>query len=208
MACEPLLPWMKQLVSRIPSEPESIIEDELVYVIGDFCREAHPWRDLISDLNIVSGVADIPTNPVDSRTRCIAILNVYYNNQSLWQYTTPQPLIPDGTPIGYTCLAPDTITLIPPPVAAESGAIKALVSLAPTDPRKWLPSLFEVQHFEAILDGTLGRFYNQPTKPFSDDKLARYHLRRYRAKTREASDMAGRGYTTGGADWAFPRFGV
>jgi len=203
-----LLPWMKALVARIPSEPESIIQDELVYVIKDFCREAKPWRMVVTDLSIVADDPEIAVNPVDNRATCIDVLKVFVNDQEIGQAPYQVQGYSPGQPTGFTCPTPDVITLIPTPTTDDENAVSALVALAPRDPTVWVPDFFETHHFEAILDGTLGRFYNQPMKPFSDAELARYHLRRYRAKTRESADMARRGYTPYAQNWAFPGFGV
>jgi hypothetical protein len=59
--------------------------------------------------------------------------------------------------------------------------------------------------FEPVLDGTLGRLYSQPAKPYSSPQLAQYHMRRYRAGIARARDVANRGFTNGVA-WRFPYF--
>lgn len=204
----PLLPWMKPLVARIVSEPDNIIEDELAYVILDFCREGKPWRKLLTGYDLVAGQAEVPVNPVDDNSKCIDVLKVFYKKQELGQAAYQVHTHSDGAPIGFTCETPNVVTLIPAPATSETGVLDVHAALAPTDPLTWLPDFFETHHFEAILDGALGRFYNQPMKPFHDRELAKYHLRRYRNKTREASDMAGRGYTPSAQDWTFPRFGA
>jgi len=199
---------MEKLVARIPSEPESIIQDELVSVIKDFCREGKPWRVRLDGYNTVAGQATVAINPVDADSKCIDILKAFYKSNELGQAAYRVHTPADGSPIGFTCPTPDVITLIPTPSTSETGVLDVYVALVPLDPATFVPDFFVTHHFEAILDGTLGQFYNQPMKPFHDRELAKYHLRRYRNKTREASDMAGRGYTPSAQDWAFPRFGA
>lgn len=207
-----LIPWMQALVARIPSEPESIIQDELVQVVKDFCREGNPWRMRLDGYDVVAGQATvtIPTVDidVDQQADCLNIFKVFYKKQELGHAPYRLQTHTDGSPIGFTCPFPGIVTLIPPPAASETGVLDVYASLVPADPVTWVPDFFASHHYEAILDGALGRFYNQPMKPFHDRELAKYHLRRYRNKTREASDMAGRGYTPAAADWSYPRFGV
>lgn len=206
-----LIPWMQSLVARIPSEPESIIQDELVHVVKDFCREGLPWRLRLDGYDVVAGEAVVTIPPVDidgESAECLYILKAFYKTRELGNAAYQVHTHSDGTPIGFTCPTPNTLTLIPAPAASETGVLDVYAALAPADPATWVPDFFVTHHFEAILDGALGRFYNQPMKPFHDRELAKYHLRRYRNKTREASDMAGRGYTPAAADWGFPRFGA
>ena len=205
----PLLPWMKSLVSRIPSEPEDVIEEELVQVIHDFCREGYPWRELLTGYKAAPGCTPVDVNPVDGRRQAVHVVRAYINGTELAQatQTLPPELVPVGLPRAFACeQSPTTLSLIPQP--DREYDLSVLVTLCPKCPEQWMPDFFQSHHFEAIMDGVLGRFYNQPMKPYSDKEQARYHLRRYRAAIQEARHMSDRAYTRAGASWAFPSFGV
>lgn len=205
----PLLPWMKMLVARIPSEPEDIIQDELVQVVHDFCREGYPWRELLRGYKVMPGCEPVDINPIDGRRQAIHVVKAYVAGRELAHapHDVPRDGLPEGIPSAFVCeQGPTRLTLLPAP--DRFYTLDVLVTLCPKCPEKWMPELFRTHHFEALLDGTLGRFYNQPMKPYTDKDQARYHLRRYRALIQEARHMSDRGYTRAGSDWSFPGFGV
>ena len=207
----PLRPWMEQLVGRISSAPESIIQAELVYVIRDFCRESLAWRELLQGYNVAPGCSDVDVNPVDGRRECIQVINAYIDGMELEAvpYTRPQMVPGEGTPRAFTCeKGPSIITLLPSPVVEIPMGLSANVALCPKCPEIWMPPHFQRLYFEAILDGTLGRFFMQPNRPFTNERAAAYHLRRYRNKTREAWAHSLRGNTVSAANWTYPSFGV
>lgn len=208
----PLLPWLQALVSRIPSEPEEVIAEELAQVVRDFCREALPWQDTLTGFDVLAADPHVEIIPPDARVRCVYILRARLAGQELGQVEPGAMLHHHESPAQprvFSCVqAPHILSLLPAPPEDILGQLSVHAALSPADPADWLPSLFETHHFEAILDGTLGRFYNQPMKPYTDKEQARYHLRRYRALIQEARHMAQRGYVPHATNWAFPRFGA
>lgn len=206
-----LTPWLRQLVSRIPNVPEENITDELSYVIRDFCKESLAWRELLAGYNVLAGDADVDVNPVDGRRECVQVLRVHLSGEELLPYE--QPWVPEAntpdTPKYYTCnQSHSVVTLLPTPSTSIDGGLAVYAALCPKCPDKWVPPFFIAQYFEAILDGTLGRFYVQPYKPYTNEKAASYHLARYRNKVREAWTQALRGNTVADVGWNYPRFGV
>jgi hypothetical protein len=65
----------------------------------------------------------------------------------------------------------------------------------------WLLTVYSVH----ILDGLLGKMMGQQAKSFSNDKMAAYHLKRFRTGIQIARTAALRQNTTGAQEWAFPR---
>jgi hypothetical protein len=56
-----------------------------------------------------------------------------------------------------------------------------------------------------ILDGLLGRMMQQQAKSYSNDKLAEYHLKRFRDGIAMTKTAVMRGNLFGGQSWRFPR---
>lgn len=207
-----LTPWLQQLVARISGVPEENIERELIYVVRDFCRESLAWRDLLQGYTVTADCSTVDVNPVDGRRECLQVLKVYIDGRELEPETASRPLMDSAAvrePVAFTCeQGPSIVTLLPTPSETSIGSLSAYVALCPKCPEIWMPPLFQQLHFEAILDGTLGRFFAQPNRPFTNERAAAYHLQRYRNKTREAWAHAQRGNTVNASNWAFPEFGV
>lgn len=205
----PLTPWLQRLLPRIQGATETEITEELKYTIHDFCREGEPWQEVVGPYNVVANDPQVSINPVDGNAQAIYVKAVWLNDSMLTQlpYNAPRPYT--DSPTSFTCESdPTVVTLVPVPTTSSEQSLKAHVVLCPKCPDKWMPDWFESHYFEAIFDGVLGRFYSQLQKPFSDTRLAQYHLRRYRNRCIEARDMARRGHTPHAAKWSFPAFGV
>lgn len=204
-----LTPWLKPLISRIPSVPEDVITDELIRVAIEFFKDSSGWRQLIRDYKTIPGIDYIDVNPIDARIQCVHVVKAFIDGVEISQlpHDISDPRRGSGKPTAFTCeRSPSMVTFVPVPDAVYS--LDVLVALTPKCPDKWVPDILVSHHYEAILDGTLGRFYSQPFKPYSSPLQAEYHLRRYRALTQEARARATRGYTHAAADWAFPAFGA
>jgi hypothetical protein len=89
-----------------------------------------------------------------------------------------------------------------PPTMVRTG--EAIVALKPRALDVNFPPHLWTQWFETILDGTLGRLYAQPAKPWSNPQLAQYHGSRFRMGFNRARDIAARGYSNQHHTWAFP----
>lgn len=201
--------WLPALISRLPGATVSNIKRELVAVIREFSRDALPWQELTDTYAVAAEEESIKLNPVDNRSECIFVVHAYWGEYELapmaWK---PSSATYPGFPLAYTCeSAPDTVTFIPTPSEGIED-FRAVIALAPKDPSVWLPDLFVSHYQDVILDGVLGRFMNQPFKPYTDERKAAFHLKRYRNKTIEARVIAKRGNTPDGQQWAFPRFGA
>lgn len=104
---------------------------------------------------------------------------------------------------------PGKFTLLPPVDRDISKALFPYVALTMKEP--WderVPYTYQRYHFDKILDGATGRLFSQPGKPYTNPKMAQYHLRRFRNGMAQARDMAQRQFTTAGHDFRFPRWAV
>jgi hypothetical protein len=66
---------------------------------------------------------------------------------------------------------------------------------------EWMWDMF----FDDWLDGTLGRLYGMPAKPWASTAHAQYHLRRFRNSMAYRKQEALRGFTYGQPLWRFPQ---
>lgn len=203
--------WLPELVTRISSIPEESVLTMTSLVMQDFCREALPWRELLTGYIVNAECPDVYLNPVDGRSEVLQVLQVFLGDQQLnpQAQSSPAAVAASGDPMAFTCeKGPTIVTLLPTPAVDLSREVSVYVALRPRHPELWVPDFFLTLHREAIIDGVLGRFYMQPNRPYTNERAASYHLQRYRNKTREAWSHANRGQTVDASGWAFPRFGA
>jgi hypothetical protein len=84
--------------------------------------------------------------------------------------------------------------------------VRVRAILIPTETATTFPDVAAAKHYEALLDGLLGRLYGHPAKPYSNPQLATYHLNRFRNAIGEASAEQKQGGFAG-QNWTYPRFG-
>lgn len=87
-------------------------------------------------------------------------------------------------------------------------ALSVAPSVLGTNCGDWqVPDWMFESYFNDWYDGTLGRLYAMPSKPWSNEKLAIYHGRRFRNAMGARKQEARRGFTYGVPGWRFPRVG-
>jgi len=94
----------------------------------------------------------------------------------------------------------------------QAGTYTVTVALTVTDPVRVtddfpiLPDWMWDKHYACILDGVLSRMMSQPGKPYSSERLAIYHGRRFRNAIASARVEAMRSNKYRGQNWQFPQF--
>ena len=202
-------PWFHELAARVPGADNNFLEENIVRSIKEFCSESTAWREWVEDRTVSEGerAVDLQTG---LKSHVLLVHEVLLDGRPLHQVSrlypeSEGPQQPRGwVGDGYV---PGRIFLTPVPDKDYEFGLKALVSLTVGKAPCKLPTLLTEMFYEAVLDGTLGRLYMQPRKPYSDREAASFHLRRFRRYTRQARDMASRGFTPGGQNWSYPSFG-
>lgn len=110
-----------------------------------------------------------------------------------------------NSPAGYYLPSHNTLSLYPKPSVGAEEALTVYAALTPDLTNMVLPDIAYAQHYDALLDGLLGRLYSQPAKPYSNPQLAAYHLKRFRNAIAVFHAEANSGYA-GAASWAYPSF--
>lgn len=181
------------LRTQLPGAIDRAVELELFNVIDEFCRTTNAYRELI-ETTLTEGESIYQIEPPDRE-----ILLVY---QTAHLTMTVVGAVFDDGRIG-----------LPLDPTAEDVAHPLLteVSLTPRyggsqDPVDWLPVELYERWFQTLLNGVLWRMMSQPAKPYSSERLALYHSRRFRngmaiARTRAVGDSEPNSIA-----WAFPAF--
>jgi hypothetical protein len=158
----------------LPAITLPVIEMELWNTVQEFCIRSTYFRSKIN-WHMAKGVTTVDFNPFDANTVVVWVLFAY--GLTHWEIEPPAKLV----------------DLQVPATAARTGW--ALVSLRPVTFNavrlNATPELFTTW-FETMLDGTLGRLYAMPAKPWSAPPLAQYHGSRFRMGINRARDIAER----------------
>src|SRR6478609_1794523 len=116
----------------------------------------------------------------------------------------------DGTnyPIKAWISTPGTITFASG--VSEPKTIVATVALTVGDPGKRqvypdVPDWIWGDYYDVIIDGTIGRLFGHPAKPYSNPQMALFHLKQYSAGCDQAKWMVNRGRRMEGQRWMFPQ---
>jgi hypothetical protein len=120
-----------------------------------------------------------------------------------------------GNVFTYAIYRPNYITITGTPDAqaiAEPMQVLVALTIAPGCLEcacgDWqLPEWMFEQFFQDWYDGVLGRLYGMPSKPWTSEKLAVYHGKRFRQAMGFRKQEAPRGFTYGVPNWRYPRVG-
>jgi hypothetical protein len=201
--------WLKDLLPRTPGVTRSVATREFRLAAREFFAQSRVWREVVAPFSIVTGDAEQTPVPTDTgNSEGVAVDAVEFNGRPLTKLGG-RPAGDDAngqTPWGWYSPSPGAISLWPTPTQDITDALRFRISLIPTILAAELPDWVFQRHYDALLDGTLGRLYAHPAKAYSNLTGADYHLRRFRTAIQQASADAKQG-NNGSQNWAFPRFG-
>jgi len=203
--------WVNLLTPRLPGALDHVLEAEVVQTIKNFCRESSAWRDMIYGLDVQPNEREITLQWGNgSQGTVLGVLRLYSGGNQIsqlshapWESSARLTLAWTSNPSD-----PSIIVLAEIPTEELLEQLDAYVYLEPVNPTLYVPPTLLSDFWEIIFDGSVGRMYSHPNKPYSDPILAQYHWRRYRTGTILARDKASRGFTGNAQNWVFPRFGV
>ena len=205
-----IVTWRESLIPRLPGAITAYIDEEILRVIEQFCRESTAWRDTLYGFNITALNREIPIINGDGlSTTVLGILRVYYDQRQLTNYSHTPWETTTSVPTGWSTKSgdPSTVVLSTIPSQAHTGLIDTWVYQMPKTPLTSLPDVILGEFWEIIFDGVLGRMFAQPDKPYTDVLTGGYHMTRYRTGTVKARDQANRGFTATAQNWVFHSFG-
>lgn len=98
-----------------------------------------------------------------------------------------------------------------PPDTVKRMSAEVMLNVADPVDREDMPGIpgwvLPRYHIE-LADGLIGRLLGQPVKPYSNERLSIYHLRRFRNGCARARVEANTMNLYGGQRWRFPRAGM
>lgn len=201
--------WLKDALPLLPGAVRKVVKRELILACREFYERSAAWRVVIGPKTQTSGKTRYSVSPYDAYANIVYVISVEANGIPLMPYSRrPAGEQADGdSPVGFWMENPDTIRLWPTPNTTVENNLTFYVALTPKQSVTVLPRIAATHHYDAILDGLLGRCFRHPSKPYSNPQAAQYHLSRFRAAIGAFAGLSKQGYTQAQA-WNFPRFGT
>jgi hypothetical protein len=176
---------------RLPGVVDDTLKLELYSVFNEFFQGSNSWNEDIT-FTVTSGVTDYPITPsgVSKIVRLIGVVNS------------------DERYVGAVMPEQDTVTLLTTPSKTENFI--ARVALTVDDPLDaygypQYPVWALGSYLDEIMDGVLGRAMSQVAKPYSNERMAIYHTRRFRAGVARAKVEWQHQNVYRGQNWSFPQ---
>lgn len=176
---------------RLPGVIDDVLKLELFSVLNEFFQDTNAWYEDIP-FAVTSGVTTYPITP-STPAKIVRLQGVVNSDEVSVHATMP---------------GDDEITLRWAPTQADTYT--ARVTLTVNDPLTrdgypeypdWALSLY----FDEIMDGVLGRAMSQAAKPYANERMAIYHMRRFRSGVARAKVEAQHQYLYRGQTWKFPQ---
>ena len=183
---------MKNVRVRLPGAIDTAIQLELFTAVDEFLKESNVWRE---DVEI-----DVTTDETEYSVESEESGRV---NRLLY--------IKDAAdiPVYGTMEVPGELVLVNEPnLDTEYTVTVALTVKDPTDsdgyPR--FPAWIMDKYMSDLVDGVLGKMMTQIAKPWSNERMSIYHLRRFQAAKAKARSEADRKNVYRAQAWRFPGF--
>lgn len=188
--------------NNLPGALEATLKLEVFNATHDFCAGSTVWQD-VQTLRTKANKVDYEVTASDQ--------NAYYT-QILYGYRQEQD--PDtlewrkSIDIGVVMNSPTNIKLLYTPNSVENLVVVFAMAPVPTDELGDLPGIpesFWSMYHNVIMEGVLGRMMSQAAKPYSNERLGIYHLRKFRTAIATAKVEKDNGNVRGGQGWIYPQ---
>ena len=182
---------MDNLRVRVPGSSDAALRLELFNVVLDFCSDTNIWQQDI-DVLITPGVTEYELIPEG-----IAYIN------RLMSITDA-----DGRSVNATMPIPGTLALSTAPNEAQTYT--ARVALTITDPvtrddYPVLPDWIWSRHNQDFQDGVQAKMFSQIAKPYSNERMAIFHMRNWSDSKARARVEARHHFSNEVQRWRFPQ---
>lgn len=178
--------------ARLPGVLEDTMKHELFAVLDEFFQNSEIWtEDIPVSVNTTNRDYDLESNE-----NCAAVVRL----QSVANSDDIQ--IAAAMPTGGTLHLRDL------PSAADTYTVTAVLTVG--DPVRQdevpdAPDWVLIKYRVGLVDGLLSRLMSQPAKPYSSERYAIYHARRFRNAMAQARSDARHQNLSGGQRWAYPQ---
>jgi hypothetical protein len=178
---------------HVPGALEDMLELELFNTLDEFFKDSRCWLQEISVTTAVDDY-DYTLTPTANTGTIVSLMHV---------------LTAADTPVSATMPSPPVLLLRYAPAQVETlTATVALSVVEPLDADGYpnIPSWLMKKWGDGILSGLIGRMMIHPAKPYTNERMAIYHTRKFRGFIAKARAEARHQNLYGAQTWRFPQF--
>lgn len=185
MACKCFVDMMDYLRLNLPGALDEVIEMEISNVLDEFLTNTNAWAEKLP----LKVKPERYTYPVYSSGLVVRLLGV--NNVS-------------DTPVAAAMLNPSTLIFRDDPGVTETWTAHVIVKQGPDQGLESIPEWVYQDNRLAVQHGVMGRMMTQNAKPYSNERLAIYHMRKFRSLMAQTRAATLQGHLYRGQNWRFP----
>lgn len=191
---------------KLPGAVDDMLKLEFYNVLFEFFEGSNIWQETISlPVNTTTNIYDVDTCDVSQITRLMGIVTsqTYSSINVLGTMQTPGALVLKFVPNqADTYLVTVAKTIIDPVhiKPTQSTVTDPLVYGMPNYP-EWVVD----KYIQGFIDGLIGRMMSQVAKPYSNQQMAVYHLRKFQMWITTARNEANRQNVYGAQRWIYPQ---
>ena len=183
---------MNNIRTHVPGAIDSNIKLELFNALNEFFKDSRCWLEDI-EFNVQAGETEYELFAVNPGT-IVSLMSLVDSA---------------GVSVKGTMQIPGTVILASEPSATDTYT--ANVSLTVVDPvdrddYPQMPTWLLPRYYDAIFEGTVAKLMAEPAKPYTNERMAVYHSRRFRASIATARSEARHQNLFDGQRWRFPAF--
>ena len=183
---------MRTVRTRLPGALDSATQHEIFEVLDEFFDKSNVWQETIR----FSALTTKLVYEIEPEASSATILRLIKLENA------------DETPIYGTMQTPGELVLDSYP--SETQYYYATVSLGVTEPLRTdeypkCPEWVLKKYRDVIVDGVLGRMMSQMAKPYTNERMAIYHMRRFQSGCGTAKHESLHMNIRSGQAWRFPQ---
>jgi hypothetical protein len=167
------------LIPLVPHAADPVAEQAIRDACIEFCKESLIWREQMDPISTIKGEGvyelDVPTN-----THLTNVVDLYYEQRRLEKKSVSEIaakydrdwMLREGTPIVFTMLNPNEVTLVPKPDKAIGGALTGMLSFTPTRKSTAVIDYVFEDYAEEIARGAASKLMLIPNQSWTDAATA------------------------------------
>ena len=183
---------LRQVSLQCPGALDDAIRFSFFQTADEFLRKSRAWKECV-EFAVQTDEKDYYLQTENSGALIVGVERIANS---------------DDIPVGGWMAEPPYVHLrLFPNLADTYTADVTLTTTDPTDSNDWprFPRWIWQRYIQTLVDGACGLLQSQPAKPYTSERLAIYHMRRFRDGMAQAAHDAGRRNLDGGQRWRFPR---
>ena len=194
--------FMNSVRSRLTGAIDAVIQQELFTVMDDFFKGSNTWQQNIE--------ITIPGMDPSGTIYYLTSDTPSVIDKLMWAFEKPHSVdFSRGPQIGCAMQIPGSITLDLQPNSPTTYIFT--VALTVQDPLTrdgyvTFPAWVLAKYRNTIMDGVLGRMMSQPSKPYTNNQMAVFHMRKFNIGVAHARVEMTRNNKYRQQAWSFPGF--